>query len=203
MKAVVVLALLAATLACTVAPSALADGDPASDYLITQKIFFPPDLKVTPAKQLELVSLVDEANRAGFPIRVALIGSGYDLGSITGLWQKPQLYARFLGAELKYVYKNRLLIVMPNGFGFNRPGHSPAPEYAVLSKIPVKPGPTGIVDSSVAAVRALARASGVTLSATTSAPPSSSSHDRVVIVLGATAALAVAVLLRLALRRRR
>jgi hypothetical protein len=203
MRAVVVLVLLGAALVCLVTPSARADGDPASDYLITQKVFFPYDLKVAPAKQLELVSAVDEANRAGFPIRVALVWSAYDLGSITGLWQKPQLYARFLGAELKYVYKNRLLIVMPNGFGFNRPGHSSASEYAVLSKIPVKPDQTGLVDSSVAAVRALAKASGVTLSTTASAPPSSSSHDRVVIVLGATAALAVAVLLRLALRRRR
>jgi MYXO-CTERM domain-containing protein len=204
MRAVVVLVLLGAALACMVTPSARADGDPASDYLITQKVFFPYDLKVARAKQLELASTVDEANRAGFPIRVALVWSGYDLGSITGLWQKPQLYARFLGAELKYVYKNRLLIVMPNGFGFNRPGHSSASEYAVLTKIPIKPGQTGFVDSSLAAVRALAKASGVTLSTTAIAPPSSSSsHDRIVIVLGATAALAVAVLLRLALRRRR
>lgn len=203
MKSVMVLAFLAATLACMVASSARADGDPASDYLITQKVFYPYDLKVAPAKQLELVSLVDEANRAGFPIRVALVWSSYDLGSVTGLWQKPQLYARFLGAELKYVYKRRLLIVMPNGFGLNHPGHSSTSEHAVLSKIPIKPGQTGFVDSSVAAVRALAKASGVTLSATPSAAPSSSSHDRIVIVLGATAALAVAVLLRLALRRRR
>ena len=158
---------MAAALTFAMAPSARADGDPASDYLITQKVFFPYDLKVPPAKQQQLVALVDEANRAGFTLRVALISSSYDLGSITSLWQKPQTYARFLGAELKYVYKNRLLVVMPNGFGFNRPGRSAAPEYAVLAKIPVKPGPTGLVDSSLAAVQALAKASGVTLSGTT------------------------------------
>jgi len=149
----------------------------------------------------QLVALVDEANRAGFTLRVALISSSYDLGSITSLWQKPQTYARFLGAELKYVYKNRLLVVMPNGFGFNRPGRSAAPEYAVLAKIPVKPGPTGLVDSSLAAVQALAKASGVTLSGTTSARPSSRNHDRLIIVIAALAALAVAVVLRLVLRR--
>ena len=199
MRAVAALALVAAAL--TFAMSARADGDPASDYLITQKVFFPYDLKVPPAKQQQLVALVDEANRAGFTLRVALISSSYDLGSITSLWQKPQTYARFLGAELKYVYKNRLLVVMPNGFGFNRPGRSAAPEYAVLAKIQVKPGPTGLVDSSLAAVQALAKASGVTLSGTTSARPSSRNHDRLIIVIAALAALAVAVVLRLVLRR--
>jgi hypothetical protein len=201
MRAVAALALVAAALTFAMAPSARADGDPASDYLITQKVFFPYDLKVPPAKQQQLVALVDEANRAGFTLRVALISSSYDLGSITSLWQKPQTYARFLGAELKYVYKNRLLVVMPNGFGFNRPGRPAAPEYAVLAKIPVRPGPTGLVDSSLAAVQALAKASGVTLSGTTSARPSSRNHDRLIIVIAALAALAVAVVLRLVLRR--
>ena len=201
MRAAAALALVAAALTFAMAPSARADGDPASDYLVTQKVFFPYDLKVPPAKQQQLVALVDEANRAGFTLRVALISSSYDLGSITSLWQKPQTYARFLGAELKYVYKNRLLVVMPNGFGFNRPGRSAAPEYAVLAKIPVKPGPTGLVDSSLAAVQALAKASGVTLSGTTSARPSSRNHDRLIIVIAALAALAVAVVLRLVLRR--
>ena len=201
MRAVAALALVAAALTFAMAPSARADGDPASDYLITQKVFFPYDLKVPPAKQQQLVALVDEANRAGFTLRVALISSSYDLGSITSLWQKPQTYARFLGAELKYVYKNRLLVVMPNGFGFNRPGRSAAPEYAVLAKIPVKPGPTGLADSSLAAVQALAKAAGVTLTGTTSAQPSSRNHDRLIIVIAALAALAVAVVLRLVLRR--
>ena len=201
MRAAAALALVAAALTFAMAPSARADGDPASDYLITQKVFFPYDLKVPPAKQQQLVALVDAANRAGFTLRVALISSSYDLGSITSLWQKPQTYARFLGAELKYVYKNRLLVVMPNGFGFNRPGRSAAPEYAVLAKIPVRPGPTGLVDSSLAAVQALAKASGVTLSVTTSARPSSRNHDRLILVIAALAALAVAVVLRLVLRR--
>lgn len=202
MRAVIVLVLLAATLACAAAPSARADGDPASDYLITQKVFFPYDLKVAPAKQRQLVALVDEANRAGFTLRVALVSSSYDLGSVTSLWRKPQLYARFLGEELKYVYKDRLLVVMPNGFGFNRPGKPARSEYAVLSKIPVKSGPTGFVDSSLAAVHALADASGVKLSGATATKPSSRSRDRLAIVLAATAALALAVLLRLVLRRR-
>jgi hypothetical protein len=202
MRAIIVLVLLAAVLACAAAPPARADGDPASDYLLGQKVFFPYDLKVAPAKQRQLVALVDEANRAGFTLRVALVWSSYDLGSVTALWRKPQIYARFLGEELRYVYKNRLLVVMPNGFGFNRPGQPTAAEYAVLSKVTITPGPTGLVDASLAAVQALAKASGVKLSGATVAKPASRSHDRLVIVLAAIAALALAVLLRLLLRRR-
>jgi hypothetical protein len=198
-----VCALLTAALTGALASPARADGDPASDYLITQKVFFPYDIKVTPTQQKQFIALVDDANRAGFTIRVALIGSSYDLGSIISLWRKPQTYARFLGTELKYVYKNRLLVVMPNGYGFNWPGHSAAPEYATLSKIPVKPGSLGVLASSAAAVRALAKSSGITLSDTPSAAPSSRNHDRLVIVLAAVAALAVAVTLRLTLRGRR
>ena len=200
MKRLVALALLAA---CVAAPAARADGDPASDYLYAAKVFLPYDAKFPKTQASEFTSLVTAANKAGFRIRVAVIWSSYDMGSVTALWRKPQTYAKFLGLELSFLYKQRLLIVMPNGFGFNWPGHSTAREYTILSKIPVTPGPTGLVDSSVAAVQALAKASGVKLSVTTaSAQPSSRNHDRLVIVLVALAALAVAVLLRLALRGR-
>jgi hypothetical protein len=166
MRAAFVVAFAAAALACAV-PAARADGDPASDYLLTQKVFFPFDVKAPKAKQQELLALVEEASAKGYAIRVAVIGSSYDLGSITGLWRQPQTYARFLGAELTFVYKNRLLVVMPNGFGFNRPGQSGAAERAVLAKLKVEPGATGLVDSSLTAVKALAKASGVTLTGTT------------------------------------
>jgi hypothetical protein len=201
MRAAIVTLLVGAALVSAAVPSARADGDPASDYLLTQKVFFPFDVKVSKTKQEQLLALVDEANRKGFTVRVAVVGSSYDLGSITGLWQKPQTYARFLGAELRYVYKNRLLVVMPNGFGFNLPGQTGVPERAVLAKLKVKPGANGIVDSSLAAVQALAKADGVTLTGTTSAEPSTANHDRLVIVIAALAALAVAVVLRLVLRR--
>ncbi|MDX6466409.1 MAG: hypothetical protein QOI27_1449 [Gaiellaceae bacterium] len=199
MRALAALIVLAALLAV---PAARADGDPASDYLIGQKVFFPYDMKVPASTQQQLVAVVDEANRAGFPIRVAMIWTSYDLGSITGLWRKPQLYARFLGAELRYVYKDRLLIVMPNGFGFNRAGHSTKQEYALLSKIPVRPGAAGFVDATRTAVQQLAAASGVKLTGAVAPKGNSQNRDRLVIVLGAIAALLVATVLRLVLRRR-
>jgi hypothetical protein len=111
------LAVVVAVGACVLAGGARADGDPASDYLLGQRIFFPFDVKVPKQKQQELSSVVDAANRGGLKIRVALIWSSYDLGAITALWKKPRTYARFLGQELQFVYKQRLLIVMPSGFG--------------------------------------------------------------------------------------
>jgi hypothetical protein len=200
MRRLVVLVALAALLAV---PAAHADGDPASDYLIGQKVFFPYDVKIAPAAQQQLVSLVDEANRAGLKIRVAMIWSSYDLGSITGLWRKPQTYARFLGEELRFIYRDRLLVVMPNGFGFNRPGHPVTKEYATLSKIKIGPGATGFVDATRTAVQQIAAASGVKLTGTVAASGSSQNRDRLIIILGATAALLVAIALRLVLRRRR
>jgi hypothetical protein len=199
MRALAALIVLAALLAV---PAAHADGDPASDYLIGQKVFFPYDLKMPVEQQQEIAALVDQANRAGLTLRVAMIWSSYDLGSITGLWRKPQLYARFLGTELRYVYKDRLLIVMPNGFGFYFPGHSTKREYTALSKIRVSPGATGFLTATRTAVQQLAAASGVKLTGVAVPKGNSQNRDRLIIVLGAIAALLVATGLRLVLRRR-
>jgi hypothetical protein len=199
-------ALVAAALAaCVLAGSARADGDPASDYLLVQKVFLPFDAKFPPKRQAQLVGLVDAANKAGFKIRVALIFSSYDLGSVTSLWQKPRTYARFLGEELSFLYKQRLLIVMPNGFGFSWQKHATSAEYAVLAKIPVARGPAGLLAAAQTAVQRLAAASGVHVSAPAkvTTPAQRNAHDRLVIILASLAALAAAVLLRFVLGRRR
>ena len=198
MKLLLVAGLVAA---CVAAGTARADGDPASDYLYSQKAFFPFETKIPKAKQQELLTLLDTAAASGFPIRAALIGSTYDLGSITSLWGKPRTYARFLGAELGFVYKQRLLIVMPNGFGIYWKGHPVDREYGVLATIPIGKGAVGLIDAAEAAVRKLAAASNVTLAAPRRAQKSSG-HRSAVIALAAVAAVAIAVLLRVALRRR-
>jgi hypothetical protein len=199
MKRLAVVALLAA---CVAAPAARADGDPASDYLLVQKVFLPFDAKFPPKRQAQLVGLVAAANKAGFKIRVALISSSYDMGSVTALWRKPRTYARFLGEEISFLYKQRLLIVMPNGFGFSWLKHSPTAEYAVLRTIPIEPGALGLLTAAQAAVQRLAAASGVHVSAPTNVttPAQRNTHDRLVIILASLAALAGAVILRFALR---
>ena len=200
-RALLVLGVLAA---CVIAGSARADGDPASDYLLGTQVFLPFDMKLPAAKQAELTSIVRDANKSGYAIRVAVIASAYDLGAVTSLWHKPRQYAQFLAAEIQFIYKRRLLIVMPNGFGFNWPKHPGTKEYAVLSKIPVGTSAEGMLESAVTAVQKLATASGVTIvRAKTPATGKGGSHDRLLIVLAAVAGLALAVLLRLALRSKR
>jgi hypothetical protein len=145
-------------IAVVAAQSARAEGDPASDYLLVQKVFLSYELASNPQQEHALTKLVAQVNKQGFTIRVAVIDSAYDLGSVTVLWRKPQTYARFLGAELSFVYKQRLLVVMPNGFGFNWPKHSPKAGYAVLAKLHVEHGGAGLLASATAAVQALAKA---------------------------------------------
>jgi hypothetical protein len=195
--------LLTAILVAVVAATARADGDPASDYLLGTKVFIPFDLKVSKEKQSELTRVVQDANASGYTIRVAVIGSLYDMGAVTSLWRKPRPYAKFLGAELQFVYKNRLLVVMPQGFGFSRPHHSAAKEYAVLDKIRIAPGNTGLVDAAATAVQKLAAASGVQIVSHGSSGGENTTRDRIVIILGAVGAVVIAVLLRLVLRRKR
>jgi hypothetical protein len=206
MKRASALALLAVAFAAAmIASTARADGDPASDYLLTQKVFFPFDTKFPAKQQAEFAGLVEAANRAGFKIRVALIASSYDMGSVTTLYRKPRTYAPFLAAEIAFVYKQRLLVVMPNGFGFNWPHHPSKPAYAVLAKIPIRPGPTGLLDAARTAVKRLAAADGIKVTAPThvTTPGQRNSHDRLIIIAASVAALLLAVAARFALRRRR
>ena len=136
-------ALLAVALALTAGaftPLARADGDPGSDVLVYQDLFAGSDAGLSVQQQLQLGGLLKAAARAGFPIRVAIIANRFDLGAVTGLWHNPRAYARFLGLELSLAYKQRLLVVMPNGFGFNWPGHPSGPAYRVLGGVRVGSG---------------------------------------------------------------
>ena len=102
------------------------------------------------------------------------------------------------------MYAKRVLIVMPNGFGIYWKGHAVDREYAVLSKVPIGKGASGLVDAAQQAVSKLAAASGVKVTKPTPASvPHSGGHSRALIILAAVAAVAVAVLARLALRRPR
>lgn len=104
------------------AASARADGDPASDVLASQSLFMPADGGVPPVQQAQLSALLADSERSGYALRVALIATSSDLGSVTALWHQPASYARFLGQELSLVYRGTLLVVMPNGFGVYRAG---------------------------------------------------------------------------------
>jgi hypothetical protein len=111
------IALFALVALAGAAPRAYADGDPASDVLAVQKLFLPADAGIPAGQQLQLTDLLDQSARRGYPLRVAIVGSASDLGSVTALWRRPETYARFLGSELALVYHGTVLVVMPNGYG--------------------------------------------------------------------------------------
>jgi cytochrome oxidase Cu insertion factor (SCO1/SenC/PrrC family)/thiol-disulfide isomerase/thioredoxin len=205
-----VLVLVAAALiAAAAVPFARADGDPGSDVLVYQDLFAGSDAGLSVQQQLELGQLLKATARANAPVRVAIIASPFDLGAVTSLWRNPRTYARFLGLELSLVYKQRLLVVMPNGFGFNWPGHSSAPAYHSLAAIPIRSGGSGLFDATVAAVQKLMLARGVKLPplATSAAntgvqegasQPSRNSADYVVgiVVLAVVALVVIALVLK-------
>jgi hypothetical protein len=156
------------------------------------------------AQAVRFLAVLARANRAGFEIRVAVISRSRDLDEYTSYWLKPRAYARLLGGELEPEYAQRLLVVMPNGFGFNWLKHAPTAEYALLATIPIEPGSIGLIDAAQTAVQRLAAASGIDVSAPAkvTTPAQRNAHDRLVITLASLAALAAAVILRFALRRR-
>jgi hypothetical protein len=170
------IALLAAICALTLAAAphrALADGDPASDYLITQTVFLPVNSNITTAQAGALVRLLSQEQSAGFTIRVAVIARKVDLGADSILYGKPQYYAKFLGEELTYLYKHELLVVMPNGYGVYDSGKIPPADVTTLSKLP-KPNTTAgnaLVTATERAVQALAKTHGITLEPAKAAEP--------------------------------
>jgi cytochrome oxidase Cu insertion factor (SCO1/SenC/PrrC family) len=160
-----VLAVFAACAAGVLAPAARADGDPGSDVLVYQNLFVAADANISITQQVELGNVLSSADKAGFPVRVAIIAQPDDLGAITALWQKPAAYANFLGTELSLAYAQRLLVVMPNGFGFNWEGHAATAADKVLDGQHIGSGGTGLATAAETAVRALAQASGIKLAA--------------------------------------
>ena len=152
----VILALAAGSFATT----ARADGDPASDVLATQPLFLPQDAGIPLADQNQLTALIQEAAMSGYQIRVAIIASSTDLGSVTELWREPQTYARFLGQELSLVYRGPLLVIMPNRFGLEslNPVAPGTPSALAGLKIPAGGAVLGTV--ALTAIQRLADASG-------------------------------------------
>ena len=155
--------LIGAVAALLAVPAAQANGDPASDVLITQQVFIPFEAPISTSAKDELIKTVAAANERGYKIRVAVIAFTGDLGTAVSLWRHPQSYSKFLGSELAFVYSNRLLIAMPSGFGFYRGRKPVAKEQAVVVKIPPGKTPTELTESTTKAVRALAAADGVVL----------------------------------------
>ena len=152
--------IVASAAAAALPPRAAADGDPASDVLYSQRAFLPYDVSFPPKTAEELRLLLQASASAGYPIRVAIVASAYDLGSVGVLWGKPETYARFLGTELSLVYHGLVVVVMPGGFGVSRNGHPVAAASRELEGVTIGAGGRGLAESAIAAVRRLAHGAG-------------------------------------------
>lgn len=151
-------ALIAALLVCVLsgASSARADGDPASDTLLSRNAFYPYGTSPTSSAVALLEHQVGAVYRHGDRIKVAVIQSAADLGSLPSLFNKPADYAAFLGQEIRYFYVGPLLVVMPGGFGIYDGGRSTAAETSVLSQATIVGGTAEqLIQSATAAMTTL------------------------------------------------
>ena len=166
--------LVAVLIVVVMAPAAaLADGDPASDVLVTQNAFVSQDASTGTGELVQIRAVLGAAARAGYPIRLALIGSESDLGSVTALWQRPQSYATFLGQELSLSARAPVLVAMPDGFGLSDSGAHDAAvnrERVALARVRPAGSAAALTPAAIRAVQALASAAGHPIPSTALSP---------------------------------
>ncbi|HEY3725974.1 MAG TPA: hypothetical protein VGL51_02295 [Solirubrobacteraceae bacterium] len=196
--------LSAALLAAMLVPAvAAADGDPASDVLLGENVFYPYNPPVPRAVQRTLNAETAAAKRAGFPLKVALIASPIDLGVIPDLFGKPQKYADFLDQEISFQGKQPLLVVMAAGYGLQ--GVTGPAKLAVRGLSPPNgKTSTDLAQAAITAVAKLSSAAGHDLKGVPGVPGagggSGGSSTPIVIALAAAAILVATALI--VLRRR-
>ena len=137
------------------AQPARADGDPASDALVTGDVYFPNAPAMSAGVARQLGRAVAETRRNGRLVRVAIIGTRVDLGAVPALFGRPRAYARFLRAELRSSYRGGLLVVMPAGFGVAGP---PAGHAGALAGLRAGSSPDDLGRAAARALQRLARA---------------------------------------------
>ena len=181
------------------AAPALGDGDPASDVLLGQNVFYPYSPPVSATVRAGLDQTAAAAAKSGFPIKIALIGAPTDLGVIPELFGKPQSYADFLDKEISFNAPQPLLVVMSDGYGVQGMHGAVA---AAAHKLPHPAGstPTQLAQAAQAAIGKLAAADGHPLSGGGSSGGSSNSQVLLLIVLIVAATVVAGTLV--VLRRR-
>jgi hypothetical protein len=159
LAAVLLLALTAAA-GAPWTPGASGDGDPASDVLLGESVFYPYTPPVSAATTKTLNAWAAAAAKAHFNLKVALIASPVDLGVIPDLFGKPQKYAEFLDQEISFQSTHQpLLVVMKAGYGVA--GVTPAVS-AAAAQLPKPAGGTSqrLAEAAIVAIKRLAAASG-------------------------------------------
>jgi hypothetical protein len=115
------LAALAVAATVLVAPTAaFADGDPASDVLLSQPYYLPYQPLVSKATTLKVKKVLAATVKAKLPMKIAVIATPTDLGAVPDLFGRPQQYAGFLYSEIQPGFQQEqfgLVVVMPAGIG--------------------------------------------------------------------------------------
>jgi hypothetical protein len=155
--------LLAVFVALAAASSAHADGDPPSDVLAGQDVYYGFGLDLRSKEAAQLHALTAAARDRGFAIKVALITDYSDLGLVGQFWQKPADYVRYLGEELSLLYRGRLLIVMDAGYAIYTDGKVPGKDRRVLARLTPPTARAAFFRRAIDAVQRLARANGIRL----------------------------------------
>jgi hypothetical protein len=192
-------------LAAAAPATALADGDPASDVLITDTVYFPYQ-PPTAANATKLRKVVTATRKAGQPVRVAVIQSPQDLGSVANLYGHPREYARLLSQELgnpvepqAQGHREELIVVMPAGYGTS--GVPPAVDRKLRNvELPANADPDELTEAAGYGVQELAAATGHPVPATFARPKGNSGGGGVLtallVVLGLLVLVAVLIVLR-------
>jgi hypothetical protein len=147
------LAALLAVCALALPAAALAHGDAASHYLETGSLYPSFANRPSQAVELRLLGLLQASARAGYPLKVALVGATDDVPENPGMLRTPQRYAEYVHGVLADS-PAPLLVVSPYGLG-----------VAGARGIRLGPAPTAgdgdaLATAAMVAVRRIARAGG-------------------------------------------
>lgn len=184
--------------------TALADGDPASDVLLGDNVFYPYSPAVPRSVQITLNAATAKAKAQGFPLKVALIAAPTDLGVIPDLFGKPQSYAKFLDQEISFTSRQRLLVVMATGYGLEG-FDGPAQRAARGLALPEGKTSTDLARAALIAVPRLAAASGHAIRGLPNVPGAggqTGSGSRAPVAIGLAVAALLVVAALVILRRR-
>ena len=159
------LVILVAALVLAIPATAAADIDPPSDVLLFQNQYFPRANPPSDSLKATLAALTGEANKAGYHIRVAVIGSRIDLGGAPQVWRHPDQYAKFLGIELQSATGliQPLLVVMPGGIGLNAVG--PGGKAVSNMSVPRTADSSELMRAAITATQRLSAGAGHPLAA--------------------------------------
>jgi hypothetical protein len=183
-------------LAAHCAAPAGADGDPASDILLGENVFYPYQPAVSGSIAAGLDAATAAAHQAGFPLKVALIASPIDLGTVPELFGKPQAYANYLDVEISFQGKQPVLVVMADGYGLQGAPSAAVRALPTLAR-PRGASPNALALAATAAVARLAAADGHPIDGERDATPHSAAvagadgHGSDLVLLAAVAAAAV------------